>query len=273
VLTRYPTCGPVAELLAITSESPNPSAQIASAVHHSPARFARRVRRLERSAHPVGPFDDVAAAIAQLGFRPVHAAAVAWSAMEAMEGPSLLLDPIAYWRHAAAVGVLAAVAAEARAVHQDRAFAAGFFYPVGLLMLDRSRPAELAEVLRIRATARTDAPDAQRAVFGFEEAALGSALAARWELPAWLVESIGHAHGAEFATGTHGLPALVWLARMAARARGYGPEFEQRGVPPASARWMVDPLLGLLDRLGGAEWLETRVTRVLAAALLSPDDG
>jgi HD-like signal output (HDOD) protein len=267
ILERHPSCGLAAELLGIDHDAPDAVTRLERVILPTEARFAARMRRLAASPFDQS-FESIPHAAQQIGFAPVHASAVASTTFEALYGPSPHLNTVVFWRHATAVGVIAMIGASLERVHADQAFAGGFFATIGRLMADLFGSANFADALRLADAEGLDLPAAETLAFGFNESELGAALATRWRFPDWLVESIAYPVSENDSAGrSRELAGLVYRATIVARARGFGSEFEGVQLPAERIRWLVDPLLQALDRLGGAPWLEARVSGMLASGI------
>ena len=272
IIAQHPECGRAAALLRVSSADPDAIERIAQILSPSDARFGRRMERLRASAFGQR-FSDIPDSAAQLGCRPVLAAAVAVTTIEALDGETPHLDRYIFWRHAIATGVLAMVAAALDRAHEDEAFAAGFFSSLGRLMLDRYEGAAFGDAMGAATTLGLPIEEGILQRFDFPESELAAALAIRWHLPVWVADAIAFpVRPAEVGAQAHTLAGLVFRARLVARARGFGAEGEGLQAPPDGLRWLVDPLLTAFDRLGGNAWLEATVAGVLATALPG-DDG
>jgi hypothetical protein len=266
---RHPACGIAAPLLAIRERDRGAHESLETLLVSGDPRLDERLERLAgvRGAPDV---DNVGAALRERGFRRVHAAALVSTTISELAELSTNLDAVRFWRYACAVGTIATIAAVTDDRLTDEAFAGGFFHAIGRLLLDQHAPDAFGRVARLVAGERLPLLEAESAVFGFTEVELASALALHWGFPGWLVEAlVDSALPVDDVTrGRRGLTALVMRARLAASTRGWGTEFEPSVPPPPSARWLVEPVLMALDRLGGDDWLEDRVTALLRVSLL-----
>ncbi len=269
VVERHPTCGIAAQLLAIRERDRGANEVLATLVESGSQRLSERFRNVSGTAG-IPPIADTASAMRDLGFRRVHSGSLASTTVTELSEPTTHLDALEFWRYAGAVGTLATVSAMMDGLLVDEAFPAGFFHAIGRLVMDQHTPDRFAQVARLVRDSRLPVAEAEAAVYGFAEAELASALALRWGFPGWLVQVLleGAVGPEDVAHTRRSLPALVLAARLAAQTRGFGTEFEPMQPPPASARWLVEPLLLALDRLGGDEWLEGRVRALQRVALL-----
>lgn len=269
VTDRHPACGDAAALLRIRERDPGAHDALHALLSAGDRRLDERFARL--AGTPGVPLvTSLEDAIRDIGFRRVHAAALVATTINELSEVSTSLDPLRFWRYACATGTLATLSAVVDDQLADEAFPAGFFHAIGRLVLDQHAPDEFARVAHLVEEERFPVLSAETAIYGFTEADLGSRLALRWGFPGWLVESQLNAAlpDEDVTRAVRGLPMLVLRARLAARTRGFGTEFEPSDLPPAGARWLVEPLLFSLDRLGGDSWLEGRVHALLRVALL-----
>lgn len=268
-IERHPSCGIAAPLLNLRERDPGANDALEAILRDGDRRLAERFERLA-DAPGIPRVTTVGAALRDLGFRRVHAAAVAATTVGELSELSSNLDPLRFWRYACAVGALATLCATMDGTLVDESFPAGFFHAIGRLVLDQQAPETFARVDRLVRGDHVPLLQAESAVFGFDETALGSALALRWGFPGWLVEAIAEGAGtpAGVSHTRRGLGVLVLRARLAARTRSFGTEYEPTELPPASTRWLVEPVLMALDRFGGDQWLEDRTGALLRVALL-----
>lgn len=266
----HPTRGRAAAILAVREGAPGAAEDLERLIHTYDRRTADRIQNT-RGAPGVPAIESVADAIRTLGFRRVHSAALATSAIAALREPTHALDRERFWRYSVAVAQLATVAAAIECTTpQGDAFAGGLFHAVGRLVLDQLEPERSARVAALVASGAARRAAAQTAAFGFTEEALAPALARRW---ASRSGSPGRSArcpraAADLRAAQRSLWALVRRARLAALTRGFAFELEPPAPSPRDARWSVEPLLVALDREGGDAWLEARVTTLLRTALM-----
>jgi HD-like signal output (HDOD) protein len=152
----------------------------------------------------------------------------------------------ALWSHSLRCAVTARYLGQrSRTLRADECFTAGILHDVGRLAMIHGLGGAWSSFV---ATSREKVPSiaAERAAFGFDHAQTGVWLAARWKLPAPLVQSIGRHHdppvaekdeapGAEMAR----LIAVAdWLAWESVRRESPGGEV--RTLPPALTRFAGD---------------------------------
>jgi putative nucleotidyltransferase with HDIG domain len=122
----------------------------------------------------------------------------------------------AFWKHAAAVGILAKhLAVAAKYSKPDEAFVAGLLHDIGKVILDRYFDAEFGRALGLAHTKELPLAQCELEVLGFDHALAGAELARNWNFPPQLVAAIEHHH--EPAAGD-ALGALVAVADVMAKA-------------------------------------------------------
>ncbi len=161
VVTAHPALGRLPEVLAIHGDAPDADGQLERYLLSADRGLVVRLYRAFGMPLPPPPV-SLGRAIQEIGWRPVHSAAVATAvARELGRDPLHVLNGPAFWRNAAAVGVLAVLTATADGTFHDEAFAAGFLHRLGLLLLDQHAPKTLAGAIE---RARRDRLPLERAV-------------------------------------------------------------------------------------------------------------
>jgi hypothetical protein len=268
VITAHPSCGSLTDLLAINGYAPDAYAALEQFIA---SRDRTLVVRLHRAyGTPLPTPSSLGRAIGAIGFRPVHSAAIAVQVIRTLRSePTRRLSTSVFWRNAIAVGLLSIISAAVEGVHSDEAFAAGLLHRLGLLLLDQHAPAAFSSAVDLAAHEDISIDDAVAEALGLSPAELAGAVALRWNLPTWLVESCAYPAPVVVALDQpRKLESLVLRARMAAVVRGFGDEFTHRDTPESRATWLVERPLLALDGLGGQAWLDPRVDALLSISLL-----
>lgn len=195
-------------------EEPDASAErVVGVIEKDPALTANLLK-LSNSAYYGLPRRVASAreALMQLGSRTVLTIAFATSMGEVMRGPmsGYRLPRRCLWSHALATAVAAArlCGSGADAGLRDRAFTAGLVHDIGKLLLDRLLQRQL-EPLPPHVGAE-GLLAAEVALFGFDHAKAGAALAEAWNFPPDLIEAIGRHHAPPA-----GAPVLVRVVAAA----------------------------------------------------------
>jgi HD-like signal output (HDOD) protein len=142
--------------------------------------------------------DTVGRAIAVLGTRQVRDLTLGLAAVRTFAGiPNELVSMRSFWHHSVLCALTARqLAGECRRGRPDSSFVAGLLHDVGQLVLFNKLPEQSRAALLMS----IDEPNepalhlCERALLGFDHAAVGGALARRWQLPAALAECIEFHH-------------------------------------------------------------------------------
>lgn len=151
-------------------------------------------------------------AVAVLGVHNIRTLVTACSitgSFHTVAGSSFDLQ--AFWRHS--VGTASCARALARPLRQnpDTAFIAGLLHDLGILVLATRYPDEYEAMQAYRRQHDCYQVEAERAVFGFDHAGIGGALAARWQFP----QQIQHAVESHHAAGDLDAPSLALAVHLA----------------------------------------------------------
>ncbi len=174
---------PVDELVAVIEKDPGLTANVLKLCNSAYYGLRREV-------------GSVREALVRLGNQTVVTLAFAASMGRLLQVPvtAYRLPRGQLWRHALAVGLLAArlVPPESDAVARNRAFTAGLVHDLGKLLLDRplrQRLEQLPAGLDSRRLCQ-----AERELLGFDHAQAGAALAESWNFPVELAATIAQHH-------------------------------------------------------------------------------
>jgi len=128
------------------------------------------------------------------------------------------------WEHALAVAVASELLAEeTRYPDRQEAFVCGLLHDLGKAVLEKSLTDEYQAVLDRVYNEHVWAIDAERAVLGFDHAAVGGLVARKWNLPALLQEVVREHHSPASATLDPYLCAIVSFADALCVKEGIGP--------------------------------------------------
>lgn len=247
--------------------------ELAALIAQDPAITARLLR-LANSAYYGSPrrVGTVRDAVVLVGLRAVRAVVLVACVMDTTlaGGAHPGIDARASWRFAVSVGVLAELLArEAHAnAEAEAAFTAGVLHNIGLIALDQSRPDHLRTALAMVRSGRHSLLEAERAIFGFTDADLGGALAARWDFPPELAAAIrDHAQPLDELPEPRSLTAHVLRARLTARAYGLpdGLGLRETGAEPPGG--VSATVAGAIGRIGGAAGILRRADAFVEATV------
>ncbi|SFU80468.1 HDOD domain-containing protein [Pseudoduganella namucuonensis] len=180
--------------------------------------------------------------------------------------PAAKLDLAAFWRHSVATAACARALARHLDQQPDTAFTAGLLHDLGTLVLATGYPDVYREAVRHRRARDCQVAEAEAAVFGFDHAAVGSALAARWKFPPQIQEAVAAHHawpGA--APPARTLALAIHLANAFAHALDLGGEDDELAPPLSPAAWRAAGLddAACLQVLGETERLFGDLCRIL----------
>ncbi|MEZ4386780.1 MAG: HDOD domain-containing protein [Candidatus Krumholzibacteriia bacterium] len=210
-----------ARLLDLLDEPDVGAAELVAVIEKDPGLTANLLKLCNSAYYGVArELGTVREALVMLGNRTVVTLAFAASMGRLLQAPvsGYRLPRGQLWRHALAVGLVAArlAPAEAATVERNRLFTAGLIHDLGKLLLDRPLRDSLEQL-----PANLDYSSlvvCERDLLGFDHAMAGAALAEAWNFPADLVEVIGHHH----CPSPPGRPAaLVMAADLLAADRGH----------------------------------------------------
>jgi HD-like signal output (HDOD) protein len=112
--------------------------------------------------------------------------------------------------------------------------------------------------------------EAERAIFGYDEAVLGVALALRWDFPAPIAHAIA-SHAAPVSPSSTQPMGYVARACVLARSWGGADGLEQTQASVTPIEWLSAPLATTLADAGGIEDLAQRLDAFLA--MVMPEAG
>ncbi|MDC8760091.1 HDOD domain-containing protein [Janthinobacterium fluminis] len=174
-------------------------------------------------------------AIAVLGFHSIRTLVTACSVTGGIAPlPGNRFDFQCFWRHSVATAVAAKALAPRLRQNAETAFTAGLLHDLGTLVLATRFPAQYEEVASWRRQHDCGSAEAERAVFGLDHAAVGSALAAYWKFPAAIQSAVALHHELR-EQDVVSLPLTIHVANILAHALDLSGQ-EDDLVPPLSQR-------------------------------------
>jgi putative nucleotidyltransferase with HDIG domain len=103
-------------------------------------------------------------------------------------------DLPAFWRHSISAACCARVLSVRAGENPNTAFICGLLHDIGRVLLAVSFPEHHVRIAEYRARADCSWSEAERAVIGLDHAAIGEALAARWNFPESLQQAVAAHH-------------------------------------------------------------------------------
>lgn len=182
------------------------------------------------------PIDSLARGVMLIGAGELARLALGVAVVDRFKDvPTCCLTMRQVWEHAVGCGVLARVlVAHVGGISQEELFVAGLLHDLGRLVLLRRLPRHMALVLAQARERGIPLVAAERALLGYDHAAVGRELLVQWRLPPELAAVVGGHHREEDLT--LGM-ALVQVADVAAVAVGFGSNGSPVVPPFAPAAW------------------------------------
>lgn len=178
----------------------------------------------------------------------------------------------AFWGHALAVGMVAEVMARyTRLAAPEEAFTAGILHDIGKLVMNQYLKEQFDAATALATARGIPLEYAERTIFGFNHAMVGTRLGEIWRLPASLCEAIALHHSRP--RPDKGLPFVVAQANDLCRDHGLWCGFEETepGAKLPDAGQTDDPLrAAVLSKLGGWEKVVERANSFLGSAGMAP---
>lgn len=170
-----------------TTRDPNAGAEsLARVVSLDPA-VAATILRVANSPYygQVGKVSDLGRAIVTIGFAEIAHLVLSIGVFDlARSAGGKGLDPVRFWEHSLACGILAQqMARDNGQVSGGEAFMGGLLHDIGKLAFDRSDPDRYGRVLAAARKSGRFARDAEKDEYEVNHALLGEALGRRWNLP------------------------------------------------------------------------------------------
>jgi putative nucleotidyltransferase with HDIG domain len=189
----------------------------------------------------------IAQAISVLGFHSIRTLVTACSitgSFAAGAGPRSDFDFPAFWRHAVASAVCARLLAPYCRVNPDAAFTAGLLHDLGTLVLVTGFPEQYRSASAYQREHDCLTAEAQRAVFGIDHAAVGSALAAHWNFPAAIQAAVAAHHQPDVAAEAErgsplNLSTVIYVANILAHALDLSCQQDDQAPPLSLPVWQA----------------------------------
>ena len=255
-------------VIEISGDSRATVADLTSAI--DPA-LASKLLRLANSAYynHRGAIGSVRDAVLMLGFGAVRAAALASGVIAASDMGTF--DPRRFWSYCVTLGEVAQLVSRTHARHRGEAFTAGVLHGIGRIAVAQQANEQLVVAATQAREQRISFEAVEEELFGFSDAALGEALAKRWDFPERLVESIA-LHGIQPHVQEDPTSLAADVERACALVRACGLSDGIAPLLPRAAReidpdWFSPPLSTALRDAGGLPMLRDRANTFVAVAL------
>jgi putative nucleotidyltransferase with HDIG domain len=221
-------------LTEVLNDPYSSNADVGAVIGEDPGLTARLLRLVNSAIFGFpARIESITQALSLVGTQQIHDLALATSVLRLFKNvPEDFFDMDSFWRHSLACGICARlIAAQRREPNVERLFVAGLLHDIGRLVLCSQFPDGARAAFEFRNESGTLLYEAERAVLGFDHAAIGRALLCEWKLPAALLDVVANHHQP---TKAHNYPAevaIVHVADITAHALLLG-DGGERYVPP-----------------------------------------
>jgi HD-like signal output (HDOD) protein len=184
---------PVRRIREMLAYADTPVDEVVAAIEAEPALAARLVRMAGGPPYAVsGAVTEVRPIVQRLGVVVMRRVVATAALLEQLDGTAGRAERAPFWGHALETAHAAErICRDRRLGDAEVFFLAGLLHEVGRLAVARHLPARWGEIQQeVRAGASIE--KAERKVLGTNSAAIGTCVAARWRLPAAVVEAAAH---------------------------------------------------------------------------------
>ncbi len=189
--------------------------------------FTSKVLRLANSAYYgyARKISTISQATVLLGFQAIKGIALASMAKDIMaeelKGYSLAENIL--WQQSQTCAIISRhIAKTLKLPEPEEAYIAGLLRDLGKTVLNEHMETEYATVLEKVESEGITFLDAENEVFGYDHAEIGGKIAARWGLPAVLIDAISHHHTPDLADVNPILVSIVHIADAITMMLGVG---------------------------------------------------
>ena len=227
----------VVELLSSMQEDDIDTHALAAKITLDQSLTAKTLRLANSSFYGMSAkVTSIGQAISVLGFHSIRTLVTACSVTASFApGPGMRFDFPGFWRHSVGTAVCARLLAPRLGQNPETAFTAGLLHDLGTLVLATRFPADYQAVEDWRRRHDCAAGAAELAVFGFDHAMVGSALAARWKFPQKIQQAVAAHH--DGADASPSLALTVYLANVLAHALDLAGQEDDQVPPLAAPAW------------------------------------
>lgn len=215
------------QLLELFSDPDRDIDRIVGLISHDPSLTAATLKRCNSGAlGGAEPASDMFEAVSRLGLYEVYCIVTGVLASQTMTQAQAKYswDSTRLWRHTVTTAVIASVLAKRVEVVEAVAFTAGLLHDIGKIIFVSTEGVTYAEMARNAGLIGPALVAAEESSMGFNHAALGGRLLARWGLPESVCHAVSLHHQSPAATTPHQrLAATVNLANALAHEMVDGP--------------------------------------------------
>ncbi|MDD5007404.1 MAG: HDOD domain-containing protein [Syntrophorhabdaceae bacterium] len=252
-INALPTIPGVLKRLLGVIENPGVSLnEISNFISNDPALTTKVLKMVNSPIYGFpGRISSVNQAVILLGLNVVKGLLLGVSVFELMQKTMIGL-----WEHSLGCAIAARLIAEKKGLKEpEEASIDGLLHDIGKVLLILQFPEEYEEAMRDADIGNLSIYGAERAHFGTTHASVGSWMAQKWRFPQKLVDVIEYHHKPHLSKNAPVESAIVHLADILVRARGFGfaGDHTLMAVNPESWQMLDLSEADLRDILGALE--------------------
>lgn len=219
-IENLPTIPSILKSILTSIEDPKISLnEIGTIISNDPVLTSRVLRVVNSPIYGFsGRISSLSQALLLLGLNVVRGMLFGVTVFEAMER-----SIIGLWGHSIGCAITAGIIARRKELEEpEEVSVAGLLHDFGKVVLGLKFPDEYRAVADDAAQKELLIAEAEQPVFGITHANAGAWIARKWNFPPGLVEVIGYHHKPQLAKKAPLQTAVVHLADILIRARGFG---------------------------------------------------
>ena len=215
-----PTLPPVVRKISEMVKSENVSAEkIGKTIGQDYALTAKVLRLVNSAFYGLGGrISSVTSAVILLGLNVVRGVVLSASVFELMDK-----GIVGLWEHSLGTAIASGVVAKALYVPEpEEVSVAGLLHDIGKVVVPAKMPQTYREICECIERTTLSIGEAEREILGFDHSRIGMWLADEWNFPPNLMEPIVYHHTPALAKEAKIQTAIVHLADVLIRAKGFG---------------------------------------------------
>lgn len=219
-INSLPTIPAVLNRLLGVIDNPRISlAEISDFIAGDPALTTRVLRMVNSPVYGFpGRISSVSQAVLLLGLDVVKGLLLGVSVFDLMQKAMVGL-----WEHSLGCAIVARLIAKEKGMKEpEEASVAGLIHDLGKVILYLQIPDRYERAMQVAERNRISIAEAEESCFDITHAQVGSWIAAKWNFPSTLIEPISYHHRPRLAKGASLITAIVHVADLIIRSRGFG---------------------------------------------------
>lgn len=207
----------MARIMEIVTDETSCAADLASEITKDKSLTAK-ILKIVNSAY-YGFYREivkVSDAVVVLGFNEIKRLSLAMSVLDMFGKNKRTQHRLQLWNHSFACAAMSDILEREWGLRNSGAFTAGLLHDIGKAVLDQYFPPMFAAVQVLAHENSLQEYEAERRLFGFDHADIGSWLSEKWNLPQNLIEAIRCHHRPESARDEPELARVVYVANRLA---------------------------------------------------------